>query len=182
MLRSRSDAAPTPSTGQLSTVFASAEVDQDPNVTVLRASGRIQKLTQATDALIARDFVLREEEAILDDLEACIVSLEDEVREAETQTEELRKRSSLLHPGKRRAIVGENPEVSALWGKYGKSMGSLVKQHSLRLVELEKALATASSGISELSVPEPLPRPPVVKASTTTVTTGNASSKQEVLL
>ncbi|CBZ26204.1 conserved hypothetical protein [Leishmania mexicana MHOM/GT/2001/U1103] len=156
-------AAAKPSAGPLNVALATVTVNEDPNIEVLLASKRIQKLTRATDALIARDFVLREEEAILDDLEAYIISLESEVRKAEFQTEELRSRSSLLRSGKRCAIAGENAELSALWNEYGSDMAHLVKRHSLRLAVLEKALATASTRNPESPVPKPLPPPPVAK-------------------
>ncbi|KAG5488766.1 hypothetical protein JIQ42_00383 [Leishmania sp. Namibia] len=174
MLSSSTGAAAKDNTVSLSTALTTVEVDEDPNVEVLRVSNRIQRLTRATDALIARDFVLREGEVILDDLEAYLVSLESEVRRAELQTDELRSRCSLLRPGKRRAVAGENAELNALWNEYGETMGRLVRQHSLRLAELEKALAAVSARDSEPPSPKPLPPPPVARPSTTKATVRNA--------
>ncbi|KAG5464196.1 hypothetical protein LSCM1_00376 [Leishmania martiniquensis] len=167
MLSSSTGADAEGSTDPLRSALTAAEVDEDPNVEVLRVSERIQRLTRATDALIARDFVLREEEAILDDLEAYLGSLESEVKRAESQTEELRSRSSLLRPGKWRAVAGENAEVNALWNEYGETMGRLVKQHALRLAELEKALTAVSTRDPEPLTPKPLPPPPAARPSTT---------------
>ncbi|GET93440.1 hypothetical protein, conserved [Leishmania tarentolae] len=167
MLSGSTVAAAKSSAGPLSVALATVKVSEDPNIDVLLASKHIQQLTWATDALVARDFVLREEEVILDDLEAYITSLESEVRRAELQTEELRSRSALLRPGKRCAIAGENSELSALWNKYGDDMGHLVKRNAARLAMLEKALATVSTTDPESPVPKPLPPPPVTKTSAT---------------
>ncbi|CAJ1012845.1 hypothetical protein Q4I28_008158 [Leishmania naiffi] len=177
---SSAGAAVKSNTGALTAALTTVKADEDPNVEVLWASKCIHKLTRATDALIARDFVLREEEAILNDLETYLASLEDEVKKSELQTEELRSRTSLLRPDKRRAVVGENAEVSALWKEYGNAMGRLVKQHSLRLEELEKTLATVSARDPELPLPKPLQPPPVVKVSSTMAALLDVSKGQKV--
>ncbi|KAK7197923.1 hypothetical protein NESM_000746800 [Novymonas esmeraldas] len=159
--------------------------DQDPNVGVLRASERIQKLTRAVDVLVARDFLVHEDAAILDDLEVYLASLESEVKKAETQSEELRGKCALLRPGQRRSVAGESAEVSALWCEYGESMTRLVLRHSARLVELESALAAAAAAAAETTerkspTPGPLPPPPVLRPSTAASTAGAAAAAAAV--
>lgn len=143
-------------------VIPAPVADQDPNVEVLREGERIQKLTRAADALVVRDYVLREEEATLDDLEASVAALEADVTRAMKRTDELQRSSSLLRPGAARGSAGENAEVSALWFEYGPSMSRLVAKHSKRVSELERALATASfpDAAGLLQTPKPLPAAP----------------------
>ncbi|KPI87348.1 hypothetical protein ABL78_3536 [Leptomonas seymouri] len=114
----------------------------DRNAELLHASERIQKLTMATDALVAREFILSQKDEILNDLESYVTAIETEVDDAEKETASIRTRCALLRPGTRGTTAGENAEVTVLWRQHGASMARLMRQHSARLVKLEKMLAS----------------------------------------
>lgn len=116
----------------------------DRNVEMLRASERIQKLTVATDALVARDYILSQKDTVLDQLEAYVTELEGDLDDAEHDVVELRTRCALLRPGARRAVAGQSSEVNTLWRQHGASMARLLKLHAARLVEVEAILAASA--------------------------------------
>lgn len=118
----------------------------DCNVELLRSSERIQKLTVAADALVARDFILSQKDDVLDQLEKYVSELEGEVEDAEGNTASLRARCALLRSGTRGATAGQSSEVNALWRQHGASLTRLLRMHSMRLVEIEMALATSADG------------------------------------
>lgn len=114
------------------------------NVELLHASERIQKLTVATDSLVARDFILAEKDSILDQLEAYVTELEGDIDDVEHAAADLRTRCALLRPGTRGALAGQSSEVNALWRQHGASMTRLLKLHAARLVDIEAALAKSA--------------------------------------
>lgn len=125
------------------------------NVKVLQASERIQKLTMAANSLVARDFILSQEEEALDQLERYVEILEADVEDTEHLTAGLRARCALLQPGPRGAMAGVDAEVMALWRQHGASMARLLKLHSARLAELEDRLAVTADDDND--VPPALP-------------------------
>lgn len=125
---------------------------EDCNAERLHASERIQKLTTAADALVARDFILSQKDDIFDELERYLTVLEADVQDAEQTTADVRARCALLRPSARGPVAGEDAEVTALWRQHGASMARLMKHHAARLVELEETLSatTAAAGEDDL--------------------------------
>lgn len=115
-------------------------MESDPNERVLHASERINRLTNAVDVMVAREFIVQQKEATLDDLEAYVTSIEAEVAEIESDIKKVRNRCALLRPDRRCARAGEDSGVSTMWLEYGESMQYLFAKHAAKLMELEGRL------------------------------------------
>lgn len=125
---------------------------KDPNVRFMAEYGRIQQLTKAVDALIAREYAVEQKMEMLGDLEAAVAEAETLFEIVEIKSAEIQQRCALLRapnsPGAPRAHVGSDGAVDKLWMEHGAAMHAQLKRHMARFANLYKQITEVQDVVS----------------------------------
>lgn len=118
----------------------------DANVERMAQFTRIQKLTAAVDALVARGYAAAEKDRMLSELEAFLGELEQLMDGVESGAAKVRDSCAVLRPNDSGggAVPGVSAEVAALKAGYGEAMMEQLLRHYDRLVNLQERLGVAA--------------------------------------